>query len=213
MPVFTGAMKTSHQPVCESIDIPALKTSGTNRACRPILDSSNISIPTSPSFRRVDQLPRAAVGIESPCALLLENGPFFSVLVAREVEWVSLEYRWKLRLAFQFKLTRSDEAIFRGFPEVDVSRHRSGIWVAKDCESHRLFSSPSFEPYRLVFLPTGVYEIFREDTKSHTPERIWACCRLLFGRLPGFYSPDKDTLMAPDDYAAAGNWFPGHEFL
>lgn len=181
------------------------------RSFRPA--SFTFYIPTNPISRKVDHFPGEAIGLEGPCAILLENGPFFSVLLARRIDYSQVRSRLELNLAFQFKLLPTNEALFRGFARVEIFRHTSGIWIATDPESGRLFSSPSNDPYRVIFLTPELYELLRGDTKKHYPDRIWDYCRELFGRLPGFYSPDKDTLMAPDDYAAAQARFPGEKFL
>ncbi|MEM8954832.1 MAG: hypothetical protein AAGD22_11830 [Verrucomicrobiota bacterium] len=154
-----------------------------------------------------------AIGLEDPCAVLLENGPGFSVLVARRIEYSFLSGRLRLELTFQVRIDEHQKEHFRGFAAVEVYQRDDGIWVAKDCEKGRLFSSPSEEAYRLVYIPFSEYESLRDSEMGHRADELFSFFRDSFGKLPGFFSPDFRTLVTPDRYACARDRFLDEKFL
>ncbi|MEM7145060.1 MAG: hypothetical protein AAF591_07970 [Verrucomicrobiota bacterium] len=168
---------------------------------------------SQPKFCRVDTLAEQAIGLEDPCAVLLENGPGFSVLVARRIGYSFMSGRLKLELTFQLRIDEQQKEHFRGFAAVDIYQQEGGVWVAEDSERGRLFSSPSDEAYRLVYLPYPEYEALRESELKHRADDLFAYCRDSFGRLPGFFSPNLKTLVTPENYACARDRFGNQEFL
>ncbi len=163
---------------------------------------------TRPQLYRVDTLAEEAVGVKDPCAVLLENGPGFSVLVARRFEYSERTSRLQFKNAFQLKIDAAHREMIHDYAQVEIYQHAYGAWVAGLPNSDRIFGTPSLKPYRVVFLPWEDYEDLRDRRTPNRVDRLFSYCRDAFGQLPGFYSPNARTLITPDDYACAAERFP-----
>ena len=165
---------------------------------------------TKPRYQLVDALAEQAVGLADPCVMLVENDPAFSVLFAQKAECVentgdaegTLGTRLRLDWVFQLRLTDNSVKVFRTFDAVDVY-YREQLWLAEVSGTGQIFSSPSEDPYRIIFLEHNQYAIMRSEAYHGRSDKIFQFCRDQFGMLPGFFCADPECLMSPARYACA----------
>ncbi|MGA2254295.1 MAG: hypothetical protein ABSG53_06500, partial [Thermoguttaceae bacterium] len=97
-----------------------------------------------------------ATALGDPSITLIEGGPALGVLVAEGCHEDSYSGRLFLDLVTWL---RGDQSVrtLRDYASVCICRDESGVWVAEEARTGRLFPRPSRVPYRVVFIPEREY--------------------------------------------------------
>jgi hypothetical protein len=126
---------------------------------------------TEPRHARCDTILQQAVAIADPCAVLLENGPGFSFVIARGMVCSPSGAVICLDDVMRFRIDKDTHEFTRFFDSIEVLKHETGLWIAWDPSSMRVFSSPSEEPYVFVFMTRSVYDDLKPWLTTVTPIR------------------------------------------
>ena len=93
-------------------------------------------------------------------------------------------------------------APMRSFEDVLLHRHPSGLFVAQDIRSDKLFPHPSTTAYYVSFLTAQEYEAMQQQVDDPFAEGFSALVQQKIETLPGFQI-DGWEISAPTDYATA----------
>jgi hypothetical protein len=153
---------------------------------------------------RISRLIEIAIGLVEPSVVLLENGPAFSVLTAESINHDRFRGQLILNDVSQLRIEETGHSIIRRFPSVCLGFDAdSELWLARDAATGTVFRCPSKSPYVVLTLTLSEHEKLRQAESVSDVDCLFRHFRQRFGNFPGFYSPDNETLISPDDYASA----------
>jgi hypothetical protein len=134
------------------------------------------------------------IEVQDGTGLLLAESCYHDALGEFHLETVT----W-IRLSYGFILELVDA---RSFDDVVLHRHDTGLFVARDTRSQKVFPHPSRQSYCVVFLSEDEYRMLKSNIEEEAEPGLPGLVQQKIQELPGF-SCDELSVTAPEDYASA----------
>jgi hypothetical protein len=161
-----------------------------------------------PKLQRINQLPQSLVAVEQSLAILFENGPAFSVLIASHLACEPDHGSVKFEDCTQVRIEFDGNYLLRNFKTVVVQYDsESGFWMASPDQFDSLFSQPSADPYAVLQLSRSRSIALERSITREDFDEIFEILRCSFASQPQFYSPSPTELHAPENYATGRRGF------
>lgn len=152
----------------------------------------------------IPPLAEIAIAVEQPVAVLLANGPGFSVLFATRISARPDDGAVFVQDCTQYRIRKDGSRTIRYYTEVMFGFDKEKtLFFASPDGGASLFSQPSRDPYAVLELSRKEAENISGYIKIRSDDALFDLLRIRFGNLPGFYTPNSNELHAPDDYATA----------
>lgn len=152
------------------------------------------------------------IALEHTVAVLLENGPGFSVLFAKHLSSEPDSGDVFLEDCTQFRIFADDHREVETYPEVAFRRDSTRrCFFASPDGGATLFGLPGTDPYQMIELDAKESEFVHIGLSKAGQDGFFELLRSRFGKLPGFSSPNSNELHAPDTYANAAEAYPSSQ--
>lgn len=172
----------------------------------------NPTTATQPSLFRSGGIPIETIAAD-PCVVLIEGGDHLGFLLADSCTEGVMEHQYLLedvvwarctaKQGFWERLVGSHPLRHRATDTATIYRHDSGLYVAEDPSTKRLFPHPNVEPYLIIFLSQDQYQDLRTQAEYERANDFMYLMKWELTRIPGFLD-NGESLMLPYSYRVGG---------